>query len=605
MRISEHVFRFEDSCQVYLLINGTDAICIDFGTGDVLDHLGDFGVERITDVLMTHHHRDQAQGLPRAAAAGIRIWVPPVEQDLFQWVEEHWQQRSVNNYYNLRQDRFSMLTSVPVYAAVPQYRSLQIGGFEVMTLPTPGHTTGSVSYFVQVDGRRIGFTGDLIYGPGTVWSLAATQWTYTGHGGIAATVLAMNDVLEWHPDLALPSHGEPITEVPAAVALVEPRLRALLDQNRAKPWDLDAWRNQPFEVLSPHLLRNRTANAQSFVLLSDSGSALLMDFGYDMTTDWAAGEDRAARLPWLPSVRVLKKDFGVDRIEVAIPTHYHDDHVAGFNLLRKVEHTQIWAEAAIANILANPDRFDLPCLYHEAIRTDRVVPTDVPLAWREYKITLHPQPGHCLNAVAISTEVDGLRVVATGDQQDGGWIPGIRPEVLNYQYKNGFRPHDYVASAKYYRSLRPDLMLTGHWGVRRVDEAYLDELLRRGEELVQLHEAVLGRDDVDFGPDDSMATIRPYVAVLNPGGSIDYDVEVVNPLRGHGRAVVRMVVPPGWTATPAMREIELEAKQPSVVCFTVTCPPNAGRQRRAVIAADLTVNHRRFGQRAECLVDLR
>jgi hypothetical protein len=43
LRISDHLFRFEDSSEVYVLVNGTDAICIDFGTGAVLDHLTDFG----------------------------------------------------------------------------------------------------------------------------------------------------------------------------------------------------------------------------------------------------------------------------------------------------------------------------------------------------------------------------------------------------------------------------------------------------------------------------------------------------------------------------------------------------------------------------------
>ena len=590
---------------MYVLVNGTDAICIDFGTGAVLDHLADFGVTRITDVLMTHHHRDQAQGLPRAAAAGARVWVPSVERDLFEWVDEHWQQRSITNYYNPRQDRFSLLNSVPVHGEVPEYRTLDVGGYSVLTIPTPGHTTGSVSYFVLVDDRWIAFVGDLIYGPGTIWSLAATQWTYTGHGGIAATVLSMKDVVDRGPELALPSHGEPIIDVAEAVAVAEPRLRALLDMGRTTPWDLDAWREHPFERISPHLLRNQTANAQFYALLSDTGSALLIDFGYDMATDWAAGDDRAARLSWLPSVQALKKDFGVDRIEVAIPTHYHDDHVAGLNLLRAVERTEVWSEESIATILAAPSRFDLPCLYQRPIPTDRVVPTDVPLQWHEYEVVLHPQPGHCLNAVAVSTFVDGTRVIATGDQQDGGWVSGVREEYLNYQYKNGFRPQDYVASAELYQTLRPDLMLTGHWGVRRVDDTYLDELLRRGRELVDLHSQVLARDQVHFGLDDFTTTIRPYTAVCQPGQTIDYEVQLINPLPEPGRASVRMVVPPGWTATPDRHDLDLESRQRGDVRFTVKCPPNAPKRRRAVLAADLTVNGRPFGQRAECLVDLR
>ncbi len=605
MRISENLYRFEDCCHVYVLVHGSDAILIDFGTGDVLDHLDEFGVQRVTDVLMTHHHRDQGQGLPRAAERGIRIWVPPVEEDLFAHVDEHWQLRGIDNYYNLRQDRFSLIHSVPVHGTVREYRTMPVGAFEVHTIPTPGHTTGSVSYFVDVDGRRVAFIGDLLYGPGKVWSLAATQWTYTNSGGIASNVISLHEMLDEQPDLALPSHGDPMTDVAAAVAATEPNLRALLDLNRPISWDLDAWRNRPFERLTEHLLRNRTANAQSFVLLSDTGGALLIDFGYDMDTGWPAGEDKAARRAWLPSLRALKRDFGVQRVEVAIPTHYHDDHVAGFNLLRGVEGTQIWSEAGIAAIMADPDRYDLPCLYHDAIATDRILPLEEPLRWHEHELTLYPLPGHCGNQVAVSMTVDGVHALATGDQQEAQWIPGHKPEVLNYQYKNGFRPEDYVAAARLYRKLRPDLILTGHWGVREVDDEWLDEMLRQSERLLDLHVALLARDDVDFGPGDFSATVQPYVSRARGGDRLHYDVKVLNPLHEKGHCRLRMVLPPGWLAEPAQAEFVLAAGELGGASFRVTPPEDAGPARRVVLAADLTVNDRRFGQRAECFVDLR
>ena len=79
-KISEHLFMFADMCNVYIITSGHDAVLIDFGSGDVLDHLADIGVERVTAVLLTHHHRDQCQGLPRAVEAGIPIYVPHTEQ---------------------------------------------------------------------------------------------------------------------------------------------------------------------------------------------------------------------------------------------------------------------------------------------------------------------------------------------------------------------------------------------------------------------------------------------------------------------------------------------------------------------------------------------
>jgi hypothetical protein len=62
MTLPRRVHLHRDTCNVYLLVDGGEAIAIDFGSGSVLEHLSEYGVTRITDVVMTHHHRDQGQG---------------------------------------------------------------------------------------------------------------------------------------------------------------------------------------------------------------------------------------------------------------------------------------------------------------------------------------------------------------------------------------------------------------------------------------------------------------------------------------------------------------------------------------------------------------
>src|SRR5688500_13752820 len=98
------IFRFADTCNVYVIraTDGDTAVAIDFGSGAVLEHLAEMGVSRITDVLMTHHHRDQGQGLSWAVAEGVRVHVPQAERDLFDDVESMWQSRPIWNDYNLR-----------------------------------------------------------------------------------------------------------------------------------------------------------------------------------------------------------------------------------------------------------------------------------------------------------------------------------------------------------------------------------------------------------------------------------------------------------------------------------------------------------------------
>jgi glyoxylase-like metal-dependent hydrolase (beta-lactamase superfamily II) len=553
----------------------------------------------VTDVLVTHHHRDQVQGLRRAVDAGARIWVPPVEVELVAGAELHWQRRQVDNDYDLRQDRFSILEQVPIAGTVAEYRTRRYGDHDVYTLPTPGHTIGSVSYLVEVDGRRVAFTGDLLYGEGKVWSLAATQWTYGGVEGQAATVVSCGILGDHEPGLLLPSHGEPIADPAAAIALTRARLRELLDMWRETPWDLERWQRRPWDVVTPHFLRNRACFAHSYALLSDSGAALLIDWGYDMHTGTAFASERAARRPQLASLGALRREFGVERIEVVIPTHYHDDHVAGMNLLRDVEGTEVWAPANVAPVIEAPRRYDLPCLWFDPIPVDRSLPLAASFRWHEYELTVHPLPGHTLYAAAIEVEVDGRRILATGDQQAGG--AGDR-DILNYFYRNRFRIDDYVRSAELYLRIRPDVMVGGHWAPRLVTEDYLQALLADGKRVAELHRELLPLEDVDFGAEGFGARMEPYRSTVRRGAELELDVTVRNPFARAEAATVRLVVPDGWEATPAERELTLESLATDAVRFLVR--PDGRPTRRARVAAELTVGESRFGQQAEALVDV-
>ena len=596
--ITSSVSVVRDTCNVYVLRSGREAVLVDFGSGAVLDRLEELGVERVTDVLVTHHHRDGVQGLARAAAAGIRIWVPPVEEELFSDVARRWQTRQLDNDYDLRQDRFSLLDDIAVAGTVAEYRTRRYGGVDVFTLPTPGHTVGSVTYLVELDGRRLAFSGDLLYGAGKVWSLAATQWSYTGVEGLASTILSAETLLDHEPDLLLPAHGAPIEEPAAAVAAARPRLQELLDLKRGEPWDLERWLREPWVPLSPHLLRNRTSFGASYALLSDAGTALLLDCGYDYATGLAWHTEKTTRRPLLTSIAALRRDYGVDRVEVVVPTHFHDDHVAGINLLRDVESTEVWCPESFADVLERPTRYDLPCLWFDPVPVDRRLPLRETFAWREHELTAYPLPGHTLYAAAICLDVDGRRVLATGDQQsseDDG------RSVLNYQYRNRFALGDFAASARLYAELEPDLILSGHWLPREVTPAWLESLLRDGERFDELHRELLPLDEMDFGAGGQAARVEPYRSSVQPGGSVALDVTVRNPFREPLTAVVALAVPEGWPQPPEQR-IELGAAAEAVLHFTV----EAGQEpaRRARVAVDLNVGDTGFGQQAEALVDV-
>ncbi len=592
-RLSEHLYSFEDTCQVYVVCSGREAVLVDFGSGAVLDELPALGLERVRAVLMTHHHRDQGQGLARAVERGIPIFVPHTEQDLFRNVDAHWLSREVLNSYNNRQDRFSPLEPVPVAGTLKDYATYRFGDLSFTVIPTPGHTTGSLTLFADIDGVRVAFTGDLIAAPGKVWSLAATQWSYNGAEGVAASVASLLELKDRRPDLLLPSHGGAILEPAAATDALVENLWALLRHRRENPRLLQL-RDEPYVALSPHLLWNRTSFAYSYVLLSKSRKALFIDFGYDFTTGLAAGFDRASRRPWLYTLPVLKRSFGVETVDVALPTHYHDDHVAGLNLLRETEGTHVWAAENFANILEHPTRYNLPCLWYDPVKIDRVLPLETPLRWEEYTLTLYPQPGHTTHAVAVYLEVDGARVLFSGDQYVGGGEAG-----WNYVYNNGFHPDDYQKSAELYRRLQPEIVLSGHWEPYRVEPGYFERLDERGESLSRLHRALLPLERLN----GDEAVVRPYTLELGVAETGTFTVTVRNPFARPETATVSLVAPQEWRVEPEVAALELAAHGESCLFFTLLPAPNP--VRRARVAAEVKLGDKRLGQVAEALVTVR
>ncbi len=605
--IARGVWRVADTCNVYLIVDPDapagerDAVAIDFGAGRALNLLDELGIRRITDVLMTHHHRDQGQGLPLAVAHGARIHVPPVEIELFDGVEQMWESRPLDNDYTLRQDRFSLLESVPVHATVPEYRDLTLGGVSLRVLPTPGHTIGSVSYVLDRDGRRIAFTGDLIYAPGKVWSLAATQWSYTQNEGPAMTVISCMLLQRESLYLLAPSHGQPMTDPVDALGQLADAMQEYVDSRRPQPWNLRARLDEPFVQLTPHLLLNRSATSCSYVVLSESGEALFVDFGYDMITGHIPGTERAVKRPWLASLPALRRTYGVTRIAVAMPTHYHDDHVAGMPLLRDVEGTALWIPENIAPTLADPWLDDLPCQWYDPIDADRILPLDQPFAWQEYEFTAHPQPGHTLYAVAYSVVIDGVTVMFTGDQQEGVGGADERRDIMNYQYRNLFRMGDYVRSAELYQRIAPGLMVSGHWSPRWADASYLEYLAESGRLVDRVHERLLPLAETGIGPDGQVARIRPYRSRARCGEPMTYTVCIRNPLGEPVDARIGLVLPLGWRSSAPELGRHLGPHEEARVEFTAT-PMSPGRRRR--IAIDVTLGDLALGQHAEAIVDV-
>src|SRR5262245_25001492 len=122
-RLSEHLHRFTDTCNVYLLTDGDAGLLIDAGSGAVAEHLPAAGVRRLEWGLHTPHPRDQRGGTPRLRGLGARVAVPEYERHLFDQAELFWRTRRTFDNYNDRNTFFTLGQDIPVDAVLEDYET--------------------------------------------------------------------------------------------------------------------------------------------------------------------------------------------------------------------------------------------------------------------------------------------------------------------------------------------------------------------------------------------------------------------------------------------------------------------------------------------------
>ena len=92
-KIFKDIYLFKDAVNVYVIKNENKAILIDFGSGAILDHLPELGIDMVDYIFHTHYHRDQCYGDKKALERNIKIAAPRYERKLFVSAEEFWKKR--------------------------------------------------------------------------------------------------------------------------------------------------------------------------------------------------------------------------------------------------------------------------------------------------------------------------------------------------------------------------------------------------------------------------------------------------------------------------------------------------------------------------------
>jgi glyoxylase-like metal-dependent hydrolase (beta-lactamase superfamily II) len=603
-QISANLYVLRDTCNVYVLKDGNRALLIDFGSGHILKLLGQIGVTKVEGILHTHHHRDQCQGDARAVAERIPIHVPVQERELFEDAENFWRNRRVFHLYYVRNDFFTVTRNLPVAGELRDYETFRWGPYELLIYPTPGHTLGSISLVGTVDGRKTAFTGDLIHSPGKVITLYDLQYQYMSTDGVDFAVYSLAHLRDLGPQFICPSHGEPFVSVDAAFNDLIAKMRDWVESYA--PGTGLTIDNKPFAV-TPHLIASYQTTSCFYTLISDSGKALFVDYGAasnNFCTTLITAAPLRGRMRFVEhTIPELKARYGMKSVDVAMPSHMHDDHLNGFPHLVRHYDAKIWCYDNMVEILENPRGNNLGCTLGERIKVDRSFHHNETFKWEEYEFKICHSPGHTEYQMAMFAEIDGARVAFTGDAISSAGAP--------FQMRHNLIFRNWVENDSHLRSVRtilenePNIIAPGHVKPYIANKADLEDWKRRLEKQQRYFHDVIADPDSNFGLNPSWARLFPYQLAAKAGSTSALELRVRNYRSTPMRLEAALVLPEGWKASPQVGTLEVPPGQDGKTGFSVTIPGNwdLGKSRVA-IAADIMADGQYLGQIAEGVVDV-
>ncbi len=441
-----------DTCNIYLVRRGDEAIAIDFGSGHWLAQLPKLGIKKLSHVYLTHAHDDQCHGLSRKKSWPFAIHAPTADR-LFlspEGVEKRNQQTGPSgcpaNYMPARRGIDGIRYDMAGFS--DQFWQNE----RIRFLSTPGHGANACTVVVDsIDGKQLVFCGDAVHTGATVWQPYHLEWDHwTGSGALAA----WEGLQRLHGiaiDLLCPSHGEVIAKHPRqVVAKTADKLMAFyIAKGQISEGEPDLYLKPEIlacgaKKLSGHLYQ---FGGNGYLLLSDTinkkgkREALVAD---PFSADLPVLEELLHTLKAVPTA--------------CIASHYHFDHCSGAPTLKKKYGTKFWLHPSLAKALKV--RKGLPWLMEHPPKADKLWPEAGQWRWNEYTFSVAHWPGQTWWHSVCMTTVDGKKTLFGGDS----FQPTTRWNGTGgfCAYNGSAFSEGFVKSAELALQWKPDIVVCGH-----------------------------------------------------------------------------------------------------------------------------------------------
>ncbi len=549
-------------------------------------------------VFLTHHRRDVVWSALGLAREGARVVAPAAELPYLENATRFWEEFQGTRFHDYAQQSTKILTaSLAVQEPARGGRDIPWRGLKIEALDTPGYTRGAVSYLVNLDGRRVAFTGDLIYAGGRVFDIYSLQDSieetetrgYHGYAARAADLISsLRRLAAEEPDILVPARGPVIFTPKEDIDLLTQRLQRLFRayfRTDALRW---YWGEENLAKRARRVLGNTPVEwmplatkvrqtpprwwhkfGTSRLLVSESKAAFLIDCGSDVA---------------MRQVDRLRRRRVFDKLEGIFVTHFHDDHTDFVQAMAAQADAPVYAGRELKDILENPAAYRMPAMTEKPIRTVRALEEGQVLRWHEFEFRYTYFPGQAIYHGGLDVRRDdGQRYFFIGDS--------FSPSGLDdYCLLNRHLLHP---SLGHFRCLDRIRAIKGdYWLVNQ----HIDEVFRYGDEQLATMQEVLEEkkravaelvpwEDPNFGIDEQWVRFYPYGMQTRGGEAFDLYAVVLNHLAEAETYRVEPNLPVGWRSVPAYAELHAAPLEEARVRFRITPADQAAGLQ--VVTADV------------------
>ena len=598
-QLSHHLYVHHGHVNTGILRDGDRALLIDPSGTALQATLTELGIIDIEQILFTHHHRDSTAGFP--IPDNVRVGIPAKEASWFSEVETFWDDPQYRwHLYNYHPHNLMLASSISVVDEYVEGMQFGWGPASLTVLETPGHTDGSVTYLIDVDGECFAFSGDLIYDEGQLWelySLQKGQQTSDYHGFLGARdelTESLEKIRQTSPTALVPTHGVVMNNPDGAIDSLLRQLAHCYDRYVA----ISALRHYfpklfaEFEGRAGHMpIREGTPPPEflrhfgtTWLIISDNNEAFVMDCGSRNV---------------IKQIQQLQADSEISEATQFWVTHYHDDHVDAIPEFQTTFPCETITDSVVARVITNPIGFRLPCISPSVTRVDRITRDGDSWQWNEFTMTAYHFPGQTYYHGGLLVEGRGVRMFFAGDSFTMAGIDDYCSGNRNMLGKDA----GYEKCLRLIQELKPTHIFNCH-----VDPAFdftdaeMQCMLDTLAEREKCYTTLFPWDHANYGMDEHWVCCYPYEQEVALGETAHLRVEITNHSSEPRTAIAQPILPNGWNVELAPAETTISARSEGHIDFSVPIPRHRDALgKRIVVPVDIIYDGRPLGQFREAI----